>query len=96
MDMMSIAIAKSMVNSTVEEIKEQFGAPLVASTASGMTDHDRVYVYTGNESGFPSGHWYYYNGSNWTDGGVYNAVAVETDTTLTSSGEAADAKTVGD
>lgn len=96
MDMMSIAVAKTMVNSTVEEIKEQFGAPLVANAASGMTDQDRVYVYTGNETGFSSGHWYYYNGSNWADGGVYNAVAIETDDTLSVSGKAADGKAVGD
>ena len=96
MDMMSIAIAKTMVNSTVEEIKEQFGAPLVANAASGMTEQDRVYVYTGNETGFSSGHWYYYNGTAWTDGGVYNSVAVNTDTSLTVSGQAADSKAVGD
>lgn len=51
------------------------GAPLVANTASDMTDTDRVYVYTGNETGYSTGHWYYYDGSAWTDGGVYNSVA---------------------
>ena len=61
-----------------------------------MTDRGRVYVYTGSETGYTSGHWYYYNGSAWTDGGVYNAVAVDTDTTLSISGKAADAKETGD
>lgn len=73
-----------------------FGSPLVAASVAGMTDHDRVYVYTGDEDGYTSGNWYYWNGTAWTSGGVYNAAAVETDTTLTHSGEAADAKATGD
>ena len=53
------------------------GAPLTATTAAGMTDHTKVYVYTGSEAGYTSGHWYYWNGTAWADGGVYNAVAVD-------------------
>ena len=75
---------------------EAYGSPLTAATAAGMTDQGRVYVYTGSEPGYTSGHWYYYDGSAWTDGGVYNAVAVDTDTTLSVSGKAADAKKTGD
>ena len=75
---------------------EAYGSPLTAATAAAMTDQRRVYVYTGSESGYTSGHWYYYDGSAWVDGGVYNAVAVDTDTTLTISGKAADAKKTGD
>ena len=75
---------------------EAYGSPLTAATAATMTDQSRVYVYTGSETGYTSGHWYYYNGSAWTDGGVYNAVAVDTDTTLSISGKAADAKKTGD
>ncbi len=71
------------------------GSPLVASTASAMTDTSRVYIYTGSESGYTSGNWYYYNGSNWVSGGVYNAVAVVTDPTLTQEGVPADAKATG-
>lgn len=52
-----------------------YGAPLVADTAAGMTDQTRVYVYVGSESGMSAGHWYYYNGSSWADGGVYNSIA---------------------
>lgn len=74
-----------------------YGAPLTASTSSAMTDQTRVYVYTGTTSGgFTKGHWYYYNGSAWTDGGAYNSSAVTTDTTLTLSGVPADAKATGD
>ena len=76
--------------------KEAYGSPLVADAVEDMTDQSRVYVYTGSESGMTAGHWYYYNGTAWADGGVYNAVAVDTDTTLSIAGKAADAKEVGD
>lgn len=75
---------------------EAYGSPLTAQTVAGMTDHTRVYVYTGSESGYTAGHWYFWNGSAWTDGGIYNSTAVNTDTTLTLAGVAADAKTTGD
>ena len=71
-------------------------SPLVAATTSAMTDHTKIYVYTGSESGKTAGHWYYWNGSAWTDGGVYNATAVNTDTTLSVSGMPADALAAGD
>lgn len=73
-----------------------YGSPLTAATAAAMTDVNRVYVYTGSESGYTYGNWYYYNGSAWVSGGVYNSAAVETDTTLTESGVPADAKATGD
>lgn len=75
---------------------EAFGSPLVAATAAAMTDKTRVYVYTGSETGKTAGHWYYWNGSAWTDGGVYNSQGINTDTTLTLSGMAADSKATGD
>ena len=73
-----------------------YGSPLVATTASQMTSKQNVYVYTGSESGYTNGHWYYWNGSAWTDGGVYNAVAVNTDKTLSVENMAADGKATGD
>ena len=75
---------------------DAYGSPLTATTAAEMTDKTRVYVYTGSESGMTAGNWYYWNGSAWTSGGVYNAVAVQTDTTLSVAGKAADAKKTGD
>lgn len=75
---------------------EAYGSPLTATTVAGMTDKTRVYVYTGSETGYTAGHWYFWDGSAWTDGGVYNAAAVNTDTTLTLSGVPADAKATGD
>lgn len=72
------------------------GGPLVAATASAMTDTTKVYVYTGSESGYTEGHWYYWNGSAWTDGGVYQSTGINTDKTLTFEDMAADAKATGD
>ena len=77
-------------------MKENVGSPLVAATAAAMTDESRIYVYTGSETGYTAGNWYYWNGSAWASGGVYNSAAVQTDTTLTQSGMAADAKATGD
>lgn len=69
-------VFKEGVNQTLNNFEIQLnsvasGAPIpVASTAS-MTDTERIYLLT------TSGHWYYYNGSVWTDGGVYQATAVD-------------------
>ena len=92
------AMWNAMQKSTDEKMKyvfDNFGAPLTASTVAGMTMQNRVYVYTGNETGYTAGHWYYWNGSAWTDGGVYNSNTVQVDPTLTISGAAADAAVTG-
>ena len=73
-----------------------YGSPLTASAVADMIDTSKVYVYTGDETGYTAGHWYYYNGTAWADGGVYNSIAIQTDTTLTLPGHAADAKATGD
>lgn len=92
MDLITLALAKS----SADGIKEKFGSPLVASTVSDMVEQNRVYVYTGSETGYTNGNWYYYDGNNWVSGGVYNSVAVDTDDTLSVADKAADAKAVGD
>lgn len=80
----------------IRNLQSLVGSPLVASTVSGMTDKTKIYVYTGSETGYTYGNWYYHNGTSWVSGGVYNSLAVDLDTTLTISGKAADAKAVGD
>lgn len=85
-----------VLETRIEQVAGQIGSPLVASLVSEMTEQDRVYVYTGEETGYTSGNWYYYDGSAWISGGVYNSIAISTDTTLTIAGKAADAKKVGD
>lgn len=71
------------------------GSPLIAATASAMTDKSRVYVYVGSESGYTNGNWYYWTGTNWTSGGVYNAQGVQTDKLLITPDVAADAEATG-
>lgn len=65
-----------------QQIQAAYGAPRVAATAAAMTDHSLIYVYTGNESGYTNGNWYYWNGSAWASGGVYNSAAITVDTAL--------------
>ena len=80
-----------------DQIKQVYGAPWTAATAAAMTDTSRVYVYTGTTTDtLTNGHWYYWDGTAWADGGVYNSTAFETDPTLTIAGAAADAKATGD
>lgn len=94
-------LSQIRVSGTLYDIKDAvarmaMGAPGVAATVSAMTDQGKVYVYTGSESGYTNGNWYYYNGSSWVSGGVYNSAVVETDTSLSVSGAPADAKVTGD
>lgn len=63
---------KAEINTKNNNLQSQInslasGSPLVASSISGMTDTTKVYVLT------TDGHWYYYDGSAWADGGVYQA-----------------------
>lgn len=88
--------AAENLQTQVNALKGVSGAPLVAETVAGMTDTDRVYVYVGNEEGYTSGNWYYYDGEAWVSGGVYNSTAFETDPTLSIEGMAADAAACGD
>lgn len=65
-------------NDITEEVSDQLGdltttTPLAASSMADMTDTDRIYVLT------TDGHWYWYDGANWQDGGVYQA-AEDSDT----------------
>lgn len=47
------------------------GSPLVANSISEMTDTSRIYVES------TSGHWFYYDGTNWIDAGTYQATEVK-------------------
>ena len=80
----------------ITELMGLAGAPSMAATAAAMTDSNKVYVYTGSEAGYLNGHWYYYNGTEWADGGVYQATAINTDKTLTVENMAADAAVTGE
>lgn len=85
----------------LNNMRAAVGSPLTAATTSAMTNTNKIYVYTGTTttvSGvtFTAGNWYYHDGTKWQLGGIYNETALETDTTLTVSGAAADAKVTGD
>lgn len=85
----------------LNNMRAAVGSPLTAATTSAMIDKTKIYVYTGTTttvSGvtFTAGNWYYHDGTKWQLGGTYNETALETDTTLTVSGAAADAKVTGD
>ena len=71
------------------------GSPTVVTEAAQMTDSSKIYVYGGSETGYTNGHWYYYNGSAWADGGAFNEPEIETDKTLSVSDKAADGKYTG-
>lgn len=47
--------------------------PLPVNLKSLMTDHDKVYLYTGSEPNESTGYWYYYNGTQFVPGGLYGA-----------------------
>lgn len=65
-------------NTILQAIQSQYGYPFVASTVSAMTDTSKIYVYTGSESGYTAGNWYYNNGSAWVSGGTFNSTSATT------------------
>lgn len=67
---------KAEINTKNNNLQSQInslasGSPLVANSTSGMTDTTRVYVNT------TDGHWYWYNGTTWADGGTYQSTGIE-------------------
>ena len=81
----------------IEEILRTYnGQPVPVDLAADMTDETKIYVYVGDEDGYTTGDWYYYDGSAWVSGGAYAANPIQIDDTLTQAGEAADAKATGD
>lgn len=66
----NIAIHTSQITSLAS------GAPKAVSLVANMTDVTKNYVYTGSEIGYTNGNWYYYNGSAWVSGGVYQSAGI--------------------
>ena len=55
------------------------GATVVTS-ASDMTDTTKAYLYAGTTGGnYTKGHWYYWDGTEWKDGGEYTLAVLETE-----------------
>ena len=63
-----IEIIENQVNSLAS------GAPIPVSSTSDMTDTNKIYVNT------TDGYWYYYNKTNWVQGGVYQATGIAPNT----------------
>ena len=92
------ASASSAASAEASAVRAEilYGSPLIANTVADMEEENRVYVYVGSETGYTSGNWYYYDGTAWTSGGVYNGEGVNTDPSLSIEDMPADAKAVGD
>lgn len=70
------ATVTGALNSLSDEIASlSGGAPTPAATVSEMVDTTKIYLYTGSETGYTAGHWYYYSGGQWVDGGRYGEAA---------------------
>lgn len=69
-------IKDATARNDISALQAAVGSPLVANNVSAMSDTTKIYVYTGSESGYANGHWYYYNGSAWTDGGTYQSQGI--------------------
>lgn len=74
----------AVFNVNIATLQSMVGTPLIATTAAGMTNHNKIYVYTGNETGYTYGDWYYWDGTEWQSGGQYNSVPIVVDQTPTS------------
>ncbi len=75
----AIGTAVATINSSISNLSTQVtalasGSPTSVSTVASMTDTTKIYIYTGSETGYVAGNWYYYNGSAWTSGGVFGGV----------------------
>ena len=79
-----IANMNNKINSAVDN------SPLPAETMADMTDTSKIYVL------LTDGYWYYYNGTSWVQGGQYQKVVENYDTTLTVEDGVADSKSIGD
>ena len=84
------------VQDDFDDLKEvaTAGVPVAVEKAADMINDGHIYIYTGDEDHYATGHVYYYVDGTLTDGGVYGGAAV--DATLTQSGKAADAAVTGD
>ena len=87
-------IESDLSNTISEVVSESVGSlttatPLAASSTSEMTDTTRIYVNT------TDGHWYWYDGADWQDGGAYESTVIETDKDLSISDKAADGFATG-
>lgn len=60
-----------LVSAINEAAQSGGGGAVVITNSSEMENTSQIYLYEGTESGYAAGHFYYYNGSAWIDGGLY-------------------------
>lgn len=53
------------------------GSPLVVDEVADMTDTTAVYLYSGSETGYTAGDYYFWDGSAWVSGGTYGNPTVD-------------------
>lgn len=94
-DATSTEISESLYEQLVDMVRSVSNGTAVVDAKNKMIDKNKIYVYIGSETGMTNGDWYYWNGTVWASGGVWNAVAVETDKTLSVENKAADGKAAG-
>ena len=64
----------SELNREIQLLKNAFGSsPIAVSTVKEMISNNQLYVYLGNEDGYISGNWYYWDGKRWSSGGAYQS-----------------------
>ena len=68
---------KAAINGLNSKISALSTSTTAASTVADMTDTSKIYVYTGSETGYTNGNWYYYDGSAWVSGGAFNAAGCD-------------------
>lgn len=73
----SRALSGGEIDQRIGQVAALISAPTVAATAAAMTDTAKIYIYTGSEAGYNTGHWYYWDGAAWADGGAYQAAAAD-------------------
>ena len=78
-----VAVAATDPSGTVTKLKAATpiagGQPIPISSSADMTDPEKIYLYSGSESGFKKGHWYYNANGSWVDGGLYGESDVTSD-----------------
>lgn len=79
----STVITQSLYEQLVDLVRASMRMPVEAHTAAEMVNTTEIYVYTGSEQGYTTGHWYYWNGNAWQDNGQYYSGII--DSSLSSS-----------
>lgn len=66
-------------------VKSGVEPPYVVTLAADMTDTGLTYIYIGSEAGYTFGHWYYWDGVQWADGGAFLAAPADSELSYTSA-----------